>query len=72
LIVPLQPLETEPQLSPVGQDVAGVQPHTPCVPPPPHVWPAGQLPQLIVPPQPLEMLPQVTPAGHVVIGVQPQ
>jgi hypothetical protein len=37
LIVPPQPFETDPQLSPPGQVVLGVQPHTPVVPPPPQV-----------------------------------
>ena len=48
--VPPQPSGTEPQLSPAGHVVRGVQPQTFTVPPPPQVWGAVQVPQL--PPQP--------------------
>ena len=66
------PSVAEPQLSPAGQVVLGVQPHMFGLlgVPPPHVCGAVQLPQLIIPPQPSETVPQLSPAGPVVLGVQ--
>jgi hypothetical protein len=69
-MVPPQPSEAVPQVCPAGHDVAGVQPQTPGIPPPPQVSGAVQVPQLMVPPQPFEAVPQVCPAGHDVAGVQ--
>ena len=70
--VPPHPFGTVPQLSPAGQFVAGVQPHTLAVPPPPQVCGAVQAPpQATVPPHPLGTVPQLSPAGQVVMGVQP-
>jgi hypothetical protein len=43
--------------------VSGVQlgaPHTPGVPPPPHVWPLGHVPQSSSPPHPSATLPHCT------------
>src|SRR5262245_53348021 len=40
-------------------------PHTPGVPPPPQVSPAGQAPQSRVPPQPSPTIPQYLPPGGV-------
>ena len=71
LRMPPQPFETVPQFSPAGQLVAGVQPQTFGVPPPPQVCEPLQLPQLIVPPQPFAIVPQLSPAGQAVMGVQP-
>jgi len=41
-----------------------------AVPPPPHVWPVGQVPQSSVPPQPSGMAPQLSPAAAQVVGTQ--
>jgi hypothetical protein len=67
-----QPSPAGPQLYPSDAHVSGVHvgaPHTPGVPPPPHVWPAGQLPQLRSPPQPSGAGPHWTPACAQVSGV---
>jgi hypothetical protein len=51
----------------------GGAPHTLAVPPPPHVWPAGQPPanepQIKAKPQPLSITPQFLPAGQTVVAV---
>ena len=64
VIFPPQPSGTEPQGTPVhavcwflGVQAAWV-PQTLGAPPPPQVWPVGQVPQLSVAPQPLEIEPQ--------------
>lgn len=62
VIVPPQPSGAAPQATPAGQVVAGVQPQTFGVPPPPHVCGAVQLPQFSVPPQPSETVPQLAPS----------
>ena len=60
MTVPPQPLGTEPQLSPAGQLVAGVQVQLLSV----QTWPVPvQVPQLTVPPQPLLTVPQLAPAA---------
>jgi hypothetical protein len=69
-----QPLGIVPQLVPAAQAVAGVQPHTPALPPPPQVWGAVHDPQVTEPPQPSGAVPQFCPAAHAVAavsGVQP-
>ena len=61
------PMEEEPPVTAVGLNVkfeiVGVAavPHTPGVPPPPHVWPKSH-PHVMVPPHPSAIGPQV-PAG---------
>jgi len=69
-----QPLGTEPQFCPSGQEVIGVQPHSPTTPPPPQVSKPVQVPQLTVPPQPSGWVPHsggsIKPV-HAVFGVQP-
>ena len=45
-------------------------PHTPGVPPPPHVLGDVQVPQVSVPPQPLDHEPQFFPSAAHVVGVQ--
>ncbi len=69
--VPPHPSGTVPQLSPAGQLVSGMHPHTLGVPLPPQVNGAVQVPHATVPPQPLGTVPQLSPAGQVVAGVQP-
>src|SRR2546423_463534 len=63
---------------PAGHVVAGTQPaeppHTPGVPPPPHVCGAVQVPQSNVPPQPSPCWPQliaIVAQSAVVFGTQP-
>jgi hypothetical protein len=54
--------------------VPGVQaavPH-PFGPAPPHVWPAGHVPQFTVPPQPSRIVPHVAPIWLHVAGTHPQ
>ena len=51
LTMPPQPSDTEPQLSPAGQVVAGVH-EPPLQVVPPEQVPLGQVPQLTTPPQP--------------------
>jgi hypothetical protein len=64
-----QPSPTSPQYLPVGcwqvsaVQFVGVEPHTPGIPPPPQVWPAGQPAQSRTRPQPSPMLPQYLPVG---------
>src|SRR6185437_10614386 len=58
---------------PAGQAVLGTPvllPQTLAVPPPPHVSPVAQVPQLSMPPQPSEIVPQLSGVGHLVSGVQ--
>jgi len=61
--VPPQPSGTEPQLSPAGHVVRGVQPQTFTVPPPPQVWGAVQVPQLPPLPQQLRLVRQTAPSA---------
>jgi hypothetical protein len=69
ITVPPQPSGTVSQSSNAGQLVAGVQPHTLGVPPPPQVWGALHVPQLRVPPQPSGTVPQLSPAGQLAAGL---
>ena len=57
-----QPSPAGPHWMPSWAQVLGVQvgaPHTLGVPPPPQVWPEGQMPQASVPPQPSPAGPQL-------------
>jgi hypothetical protein len=47
-----------------------VPPHTPTLPPPPHVAGEAQVPQLSVPPQPSAQVPQSYPSAPHVVGMQ--
>jgi hypothetical protein len=61
------PMEEEPPVTDVGLNVkletigVAAVPHTPAVPPPPHVWPKSH-PHVIVPPHPSAIGPHA-PAG---------
>ena len=69
-----QPSPTGPQFTPSAAQVVGVQvllPQTLGMPPPPQVWPAGQLPHWRRLPQPSPAGPQFTPCAAQVVGVQP-
>jgi hypothetical protein len=69
--VPPQPSGTEPQLSPAGHAVVGVQPQTFAVPPPPQVLGDPQDPQSSMSGQvPSEIMPQLAPCAAQVVGVQ--
>jgi hypothetical protein len=68
--MPPQPSLLAPQLLPCAAQVAGVQPQTLGVPPPPQVCGAVQLPQLSVPPQPSGIEPQSLFCAAQVVGVQ--
>jgi hypothetical protein len=62
-MLPPQPFGQSPQFLPAGHCVSGVHggaPHWFATPPPPHVWPAGHVPQLIELPQPSPVWPQPT------------
>jgi hypothetical protein len=65
-------LEIEPQFLPSAAHVVGLQPHTPGVPLPPHVWNPLHVPHEIVPPQPSSCVPQLWPPVQVVRGMQTQ
>ena len=70
---PPQPSATGPQFAPKSAQVLGTQvllPQTLCVPPPPQVWPLGQVPQLSSPPQLSAIGPQFAPNWAHVLGVQ--
>src|SRR6185437_13727378 len=67
LIMPPQPSESGPQVSPAGQLLSGVQPHSLAVPPPPQVCGDVQVPQLMVV-QPYGAVPQFWPPAHVGAG----
>jgi hypothetical protein len=69
-MLPPQPSGAVPQFCPAGHDVAGVQPQTPGVPPPPHICGAVQVvphvPQLLLSVCVSVQLPLhfVCPLGH--------
>ena len=53
----------------LARAVCTTHPQTLGVPPPPQVWPAGQLPHWRRPPQPSPAGPQLTPSAAQVVGV---
>ena len=62
-----------PHSAPTEAQVRGWQvgpPHIPGVPPPPQVWPAGQLPQFSIPPQPSSLGPHCSFREAQVAGMQ--
>src|SRR5580704_3741270 len=75
-MTPPQPLPEGPQATPSSAHVLPVHdppvgaPHTLGTPPPPQVWPAGQVPQLAVsPPQPSPCTPHLPGNAAQVSGV---
>lgn len=70
LRVPPQPSEIVPHDAPRAAHVAGVQPQTFGVPPPPHVSGAVQVPHSMVPPQPSDAEPHTAPCSAHVFSVQ--